>query len=75
MKHAYKNGNEVAYDHMINFNLIKNKKELEAELLITEDEVNSQYALSSASAFAGGQSYKKNFKENAEPHSKEVNIF
>jgi hypothetical protein len=41
LKHAYKNGNELALEHMINFNLIKNKKELEAEVLIADDEVNS----------------------------------
>jgi hypothetical protein len=54
LKHAYKNGNELALEHMINFNLIKNKKELEAEVLIADDDVNSLYALSSVSAFAVG---------------------
>lgn len=44
----------MAYDHMVNYNLIKNKKELEAEIIIVDDDVNSQYALSQASAFAVG---------------------
>lgn len=34
LKHAYKNGNEKAADYLLSFNLVKNKKELEAEIVM-----------------------------------------
>ena len=38
LKQAYKNGNEKAVDYMVTFGFIKNRKEMEAEMLNIIDE-------------------------------------
>ena len=48
LKQAYKNGNEKAVDYMVTFGFIKNRKEMEAEMLnIIDEEMVSQMGQSS----------------------------
>ena len=48
LKQAFKNGNEKAVDFLIRYGFIKQRKDLEAELVnMGDEEVTSQIALSS----------------------------
>lgn len=38
---AFKNGNEKAVDYMIDYGIIKHKKELDAEMLNSDEELGS----------------------------------
>lgn len=48
---------------MLSYGLAQSQKEIEADILIIDDEINSQYALSSIGMLGGGISSKKNIKD------------
>lgn len=49
LKQAYKSGNEMAVEYMIAYGIIKQRKDLDAELLMNDEEVQSQFAVSQTS--------------------------
>lgn len=53
LKNAYIKGNEKAADYMIHYSIVKSKKEIDAEVMIGEEDLNSQLA-SSAGLLADG---------------------